>query len=162
DEQKPLRLRWQRLDSAREALLDPVRQRVRMRQAEAAGQLGWSQSSRQLQQRERIATRLGHESLDDFFVHSSRHRRLEERSGVCRAETFEYELRQTVEVLLLARPTNAEQHRNRVGLEAPRDERERGDGLPIQPLHVVDQADERALLGEMRQQAERRQADKKA
>ena len=58
--------------------------------------------------------------------------------------------------------TLREQEEHRLRLEAPRDEREHLRRGPIQPLGIVDQADERLCFRRVGQQAQTRQADEKA
>ena len=66
------------------------------------------------------------------------------------------------QLLLVAGLTHREHQRDRLGQEAPRDERQRLRRGPVEPLGVVDQADERLLLGHLGQQAEHRQTDEEA
>src|SRR5262249_18487931 len=47
-------------------------------------------------------------------------------------------------------------------LETACNKRQRRHRLPIQPLHIVDEADKRLHLSDIREQAERREADQKA
>ena len=58
--------------------------------------------------------------------------------------------------------SNREQHRDRLRREAASDERQDRNGLPVQPLHIVDQAHEGTLFRHLREQAERREANEKA
>ena len=62
----------------------------------------------------------------------------------------------------VARVTDGEHQRDRFGQQPPRHESENLRRHLVQPLRVVDQADERPLLGNGRQQAQHRQADQKA
>ena len=162
DEQKPLRLRRKRLHPAQEALLDPARQLPAVGEPEAAGELGRRQPSRQLQQRERVAPRLGDDPGANLLVEPSRQHGLEKPAGIGVAETRERELRQAVELVHVTRVANREHHHQRLCFEPPRDERQDGDRLRVQPLDVVEQADERPLLCDIRQQAERGQPDQEA
>ena len=68
DQQQSLAVRGEELDSLPEAQLDPTRQRKRGVNGEAARQLGRGQPVRQLEERERIATRFGDESLAHALV----------------------------------------------------------------------------------------------
>ena len=147
---------------AQEALLDPAGQLPAVGEPEAAGELGRRQPSRQLQQRERVAPRLGHDPVANLLVEPSRQHGLEEQAGIGVAETREHELRQAVELLHVTRVANREHHRHRLCVEPPRDERKDRDRLRVQPLDVVEQADERLLLCDIRQQAERGQADQES
>ena len=159
DEEEALRVRRERLHPTKKALLNPTRQLRAAREPEAARELGGRQPPRQLKQRQRVAPRLGDDSITYLLVEPSRHHRLEESAGIGVAETREHELRQALELLHLTRIANSEHHRNRLGVEPPRDERKSRDRLQVQPLDVVEQAEERLLLREIRQQAEHGQAD---
>ncbi len=64
--------------------------------------------------------------------------------------------------MLVAGPSQCEHQPNRLRQQAPRHERERLDGHPVKPLRVVDDADERLVLGHVGQQAEDGQADQEA
>src|SRR5262249_10164464 len=86
----------------------------------------------------------------------------QKRTGVAGAETLERELRQAVDLLLAARLANREQHRDRLGVESARDERERRHGLPVEPLDVVDETDERLLLRDFGEQGQQGKADEEA
>ena len=55
-----------------------------------------------------------------------------------------------------------EQQDYAIGLESPRRERERVGRRPVQPLRVVDDADERFLLGGVSEEAEHGGADQEA
>ena len=162
DVKKPLRLRRKRSHAAQETLLDAARQPPSLGQREAADKLGLSQPSRQLQQRERVAPRLGHDPVANLLVEPSRHHALQQQACIGVAETREHELRQAVELLHVTRVANREHHRDRLCVEPPRDERQDRHRLRVQPLDVVEQADERPFLGDLRQEAERGQADQES
>ena len=71
-------------DALQEAALDPARERARVRQPEAAGQLGRRQPARQLQQRQRVAARLGDDPVADPLVQPPGRGRGQQRAGVAR------------------------------------------------------------------------------
>ena len=78
------------------------------------------------------------------------------------AEPADDQLRQAGELVDVAGLAHGEHQRDPLGQQAPRHERQRLRGGPIEPLRVVDQADERLLLGHLGQQAQDRQADEEA
>ena len=71
DEQQSPRLLGQRREPAAEALLDPVGRR-RDRARPESRQLGGAQATGQLDQRERVAARLGHDAVDHLVVNLNR------------------------------------------------------------------------------------------
>ena len=148
--------------AGRKLVLDPLRQI-----AGAAGRPKPPAScvgvrpSRQLEQRQRVAARLGDDPVADPPVQREAHRRVEQRAGVavdaaprtsssgrCRSSSPG------------SRAANTSAHR--LGQQPARDERERQRRGPIEPLRVVDDAQQRTLLGHLGQQAEHGQADQEA
>jgi hypothetical protein len=67
--EQPSGLRRQVLQLSSQPVLDPARQRRRGRQPEPAGHLHRRQRPRQLQQRERVAPRLGDDQITDPRIH---------------------------------------------------------------------------------------------
>jgi hypothetical protein len=61
----------------------------------------------------------------------------------------------------VARLARREQYRHRLRPQPARDKRQRLPRSPVQPLRVVDHAQERTLLGYFGQQTEHRQTDEK-
>ena len=74
-------------------------------------------------------------------------------------QTRYHELRQTDERLFVGRLAHGEDHRNRVREEPARDERECLRGRAVEPLRIVDHAEERLLLGHFGQQSEHGETD---
>jgi hypothetical protein len=81
-----------RLEPPQEALLDPPRQRVRPLRPEPSRQLRRGQSARQLQDRERIASRLRDELVADALVEPRRDDRREQGARVLLGEPSERQL----------------------------------------------------------------------
>ena len=144
-----------------EPLLD-ARQRPGVGAAEAARQLGRAHAARQLQQRERIAARLRDDPVADALVEPAGDHRRQQRARVLVAEPFEPQLRQARQLALLARLADAEHDRHRLGEQPARHEPEHLRRRLVEPLEVVHETQQRLLLGDLRQQAERRQADEEA
>ena len=147
----------QRLQLPEEALLDPPRQRRRAGQPEPARQLRGRQPPRQLQQRQRVALRLGHDLVPDPVIDRPGQRRVQQRPRVALAQPPDFELRQPGQ--LRARLPGREHQADRVGAQPPGHEPQHLRGRLIQPLLVVDQADQRPFLGHLRQQAQHGQPD---
>ena len=91
------RLRGERLEPARKALLEAAAQRRRTRQPEAAGDRHRLQPARELEQRERIAAGLVEDPILDARVQRPRDRRLQQLPGVVGGQALDHELRQPVE-----------------------------------------------------------------
>ena len=131
------------------------RQRHGRRQAEPTRELGRRQPARQLQQRERIPARLGDDPLEDPLVEPSRQAGLQQRPRIAMAQGPDVQLRQPAE--RGARLARREHDRDPLRQQAPGNERERACRRTIEPVRVVDEAQERPLLGGLRQQAEHRE-----
>jgi hypothetical protein len=69
-------------DPPPEALFDAARERDRTREPEPAGQLGQSQSPRQLQQRQRVAPCLGDDLVPNPLVNRPSEHRLQQRTRI--------------------------------------------------------------------------------
>ncbi len=126
--QQPPGLRGQGRQLPREALLDPPVQRYRAAGPEPARQLRRRQPPRQLQQRSRIVP----------------------------GQALHHELGQPGHVL--ARDPRREHQAHRVGRQPPRREPQRLRRGPVQPLLVIDHADQRAFPRRPGQQAQHGQS----
>jgi hypothetical protein len=113
---------------------------------------------RQLPNSERIPASLGDDPFLHAPVHEHRDRRAQERSRVSLAQAADEEVRQTREICVVARRADGKHHRDRLGDEAARCERKRLRRRAVEPLRIIDQADERSLLGGLGEEAEGRQA----
>ena len=160
-QEQPLALGGQTLDSLAETLLDPARQRQRGRQGEAARQVRRRQSARQLEQCERIPTRLGDESLAHALVQRHTHHRGEQFARVGVRQPFEPQLRQPRQLIELARLALREHEARSTLPQPPGDERKHLCRRLIEPLRIIDQAQKRLLFGSVGEQAQQGQADEK-
>ena len=115
---------------------------------------------RQLQQRQRVAARLGDDLVADPRVQGPGERRVQQRPRVVLAQALDHELRQSRQ--LVARLARREDQADRFRLQAARDEREDLRRGAIEPLLVIHQADQRLLLGHLGEQAQDGQADEEA
>src|ERR1022692_3754294 len=84
-QQRLLRTNRERSCPPYEAVLQPVRQLLRMRKAEAARELVHGQAAREFEQRQRITLRLGHDAVPDRRVEAAGNNRREEIAGVGQA-----------------------------------------------------------------------------
>ncbi len=157
-EQPPGRLR-ERRDPPQEALLDPARHRERAGHAEPAGQLRRGRPVRQFEQGQRVAAGLGDDPVADPLIQAAGEDRGQQRPGVSIRQSGEHQLRKASQVVSGAGVTRAEQHGDRFGVQAAGCERQRLRRGLVQPLGIIDQAQQRLVRGHLREQAQDSQAD---
>ena len=150
------------LDAMLEARLDPALQRQLARQAEAARHACRRRVARQFEQGERVAARLGEDPLAHARVQRRADDRREELARRRVRKPGEPQIRQPRQLVGIGRLTHREQQQDRLGLQAPGDEGKHLCRRPIEPLGVVDQAQQRRLLGSLGHEAQRREADQEA
>lgn len=126
-------------------------------QPEPGRQLGRRQTPRQLQQRQRIATGLGHNAVPDRSIQQELHRRPQQRPSVVLRQTLDFQLGETVEVD--ADLACAEEETDRLVPDPAGDESERLCGRGVEPLGIVDDDQHRLLVRQVRDQAEHREPD---
>jgi hypothetical protein len=97
-----------------------------------------------------------------LLVETSGHSRRQQLPRVVIAKTLHDEAWQSVEFLVPIWRANRKHHRDPFCRQAPRDERQHLSRCPVQPLRIVDQADQRSLLGDVGQQAKGSQAHQEA
>ena len=158
-QEQQLRLVRERPKLPVEALFEAVRERPRVGATEPAGQLRRGQSASQLHQRERVPPRLGDDPVLHALVQPPGHYRLQQRAGVSVAQARDREFRKSRQVLVLAGFSQREDDGDRFRQEAARDERECLRRSPVEPLRVVDQADQRLFLSHLGHQSEHREAN---
>jgi hypothetical protein len=158
EEQRPRRGR-QRGHLPLEALLDLARQRRPIGQPEPARELGRRPPARQLQQRQRVTVRLGHDAIAQPIVERAGDHRFQQLLGIDVIEPADDELGQPVQMPRGGGLTHAQQQRHGLGSQTTRHEGEHLCRRRIEPLRVVDDADQRTLLGGVREQAQHGQAD---
>ena len=140
-------------------MLDAGGQRQRHRQAEAARELGGRKPARELDQSEWIPAGLGDDLLEHGLVEPRGEDGLQQRPCIPAAERIDAELREAGQSA--AHVTRRECERDPLGQQAASHERERSGRCAVEPLRVVDQAQERLLLGSFGEEAESREPDKK-
>ncbi len=122
---------------------------------EAAGELRRGHGLRQLQQGQGVATRLGDDPIADMVIEPARDDRDQEGASVVLGEPAEGELRQAVQHPLVRRLAHGEDDQERLGQHPPGDEPEDLARRSVEPLRVVDEAQQWPLGGDLRQEAER-------
>ena len=101
--------------------------------------------------------RLDDDPLQHALVEPRRQDRVEQRPRIPMAERLDVKLGEAGE--RVDRLPRREDHRDLLGQEAAGDERKHARGCTVEPLRVVDDAEERLLLGGLRQQVEDREPD---
>jgi hypothetical protein len=96
------------------------------------------------------------------LVERPRDRCLQEQKGVIRGQPHDRELRQAVEHAVLEEPAHGEHQADPLREQPARHERQCLRRHPVEPVRVVDDAQQRPLLGGVRQQAQNRQPDQEA
>ena len=155
--QQPPGRRRHGVQLAAETVFDPAGQRHRPGKPEPARQLPGRQPARQLDQGQRVAPGLGHDLVAHPLVQRRGQHRAEQRPRVVLPQAGHGEFAQSGQVR--AWDAGPEHHGDRVGRQPPHRERQRLRRGPVQPLLVVDQADQRPVPGRLRQQAQGREAD---
>ena len=113
---------------------------------------------RELEQRERVSVGLGEEAFTHGPVEAADDDRVEQRARVGAREPAEVQGGKTAE---LCKVFAAREHeRDSVGAEAASDERERLRRLGVEPLCVIDDAEERLRGGRLGEQVEDGEPDK--
>ena len=139
--QQQARRGGQRFQPCEKARFDPALQRHRAGQREAAGELGRAERARQLLQRERVAARFGDQLVAHTPVDRAGQRPAQQGVRVVVAQARHGQLRQIGETLIdLAHGQN---DRDALGVQTSGDERDRTGGHLVQPLGVVDDAQQR-------------------
>ena len=153
--QEPARVGRELVEALPEAVLDAHRARW----TEPARQFRGTHRAWELQQRERVPARLGDQPLADVIVEPAGDDRGQQRACVVVVEPGELELGQTRNPVRL---THREHHRDGLGEQAAGDEPEHLRGGLVEPLQVVDDAQQRLRLGHLRQERERGEPDEEA
>ena len=126
------------------------------------GDAGYGQRARQLQDRQRVAARLGDEAVADALIEPAGDDRGEQGARLALGEPREHQLRQARQLALVGRVADREHDRHRLGQHPSRDEAQDLGRGGIEPLGVIDDAQQRPLGGNLGQQAERGQGDQEA
>ena len=116
---------------------------------------------RQLKQCQRVAARLGEYPIPHAVIEWPTDGRREQLACAVARQPPQRQIRQPGQLVKLARLALGEQQDNRLRQQTPRHEREHLGRGPVQPLGIIDQAQQGPFLGGVRQQAEHRQADQK-
>ena len=152
DEQQAPTIRRDARESLGEVFLDPSGQRDRCGQPEPTGELGRRHAARQLQQRERIAVRLDDDPVEHPLIDASRQDGLQQDPCITPSQGTDVDLGEAGK--RVASLAGREHERDLLGEQPAREERQRASRRIVQPLRVVDHAEQRARFGHLRQQTE--------
>ncbi len=147
DEQQQARGGGERLQLGDQARLDALLER----------DLGRAERARQFLERERVPARLGDQLVAHARIDHARERAPEQLARGIVAEAFQREPRQIGE--RVADGAHRQHQRDPLGVEAAGDERERLRGGGVEPLRVVDDAQQPAVAREVGEQAEHGETD---
>ena len=128
-------------------------------QSEPARELGGRPATRQPQQRQRVAARLGHDPITHPLVERTGDHGREQLARITLIQPADGELRQPLKMPLAARLAHGEHQPDRLRTETARDERQRLRRGHVEPLRVVHDADERSVFRDVGEQTEDRQTD---
>src|SRR6266545_8079937 len=163
DQEQRLRLLRQPTHAREEGTLDAGADRQGREQRLAAAKLCLAQRKWKLEQGERVPARSLDEPLPSFSRKRDVSMAIEQRSRRHRIKPAELELGEPGRL----EPTNlsfagGEEHHDPLRLQPPGNEGERVRRSVVEPLRIIDQAEKRAPLGRLRQQAQDRQGNEKA
>ena len=149
----------EQLEAPDVALLDLAGDRLAAGKTEPAGEIGDVPRARQLEQGERVAVTLRDDLVADGGVQGAGHVGQQQRAGIAVAEAADRQLGQPGEnVVADPRPRGAHD-RDPLGEQAAGDEPQDLRRGVVEPLRVVDDADQRLLLGDLGEQRQRGQPD---
>jgi hypothetical protein len=149
-------------NAAVEARLDSSRQLLGLRDSKAAGQARRGSSARKLQQGQRVSSRLGDDPITNLVVERADGRRREQLACIIEGKVLWSQLRKPGELIELFPIAHREQNQHRFSMKPPSGEREGLGRGSIEPLGIVDQADEVGALGCLGKEAEEPEAHQKA
>jgi hypothetical protein len=143
---------------AQEVLLEPLAQRKRFRQAGAAGELVGGVLGTEFHQRERVIAGVGQDAVNGLRGQGPASHRAEQLTGLGVGQAIHRDGRKLLEHLLAGRLAYAGDEADAVGMQAAGDETEHLRRLGIQPVRVINDAQQRLCLSRPGKQRERRQS----
>ena len=158
-EDEQLGRRGKELEPPRVALFDLPGHRLFIGQPETAGEFGGAPRAWQLDEGERVPVALG----DDLVAHGCIERSTDilerQRSGLALAESTDDDLGEPGEDLVAAAGTRGADDRDPLREDPAGDETQDLSRSTIQPLGIVDDAENGSILRGVREQRQRRKAD---
>ena len=156
--QQPPRAGRKGTDPPLEAILDAPGKSRHSGDGVTAREIGRVDAARQFLKCEWVAASLRKDSIANALVDPAWDRHLEQRSCVRVVQPAQVQLGQAGQPVPTGLPDSAHDS-HRIGQEPARDELEHRRGGIVEPLEVIDDAQQRALLGHRGQETERRQRD---
>ena len=154
-EDEQLRLGREQLEAPGVALFDLADDRLTCRETESTGEFCGVPGAWQLEERERVAVALRDDLLADGGVERAVHVVEQQRECIAVAESADGQLGEPDEDILAAARARRADERDPLGEETAGDEAEDLRGGLVEPLRVVDDADQRLLLGDLGEQRQR-------
>ncbi len=143
---------------AQEVVLEPLAQRKWLRQAGAAGELVGRVLGTEFHQRERIVAGIGQDAVDRLRGQGSASHRAEQLTGLGVGQAIHRDRRKLLEHLLGGRLAYASDEADAVRMQAAGNETEHLRRFGIQPVRVINNAQQRLGLSRPGKQRERRQS----
>ena len=135
-------------------LLEPLAQRERFGLDGAAGELVGGVLGAEFHQRERVIAGVGQDAVDDLRAEGSARHRAEQLAGLGVGQAVHRDRRKLLEHRLGGRFTDAGDEADAVRAQAPGDEAEHLCRFGIEPVRVIDDAQQRLGFGRPGQQRE--------
>ena len=139
-------------------LLEPLAQRKRLGQHGPAGELVGRVLGTKFHQRERVIAGVGQDAVDGLRVEDSASHRAEQLAGLGVGQPVHRDRRKLLEHLLGGRFADAGDEADAVRVQAAGDEAEHLRRFGIEPVRVIDDAQQRLCLSRPGKHRERRQS----
>ena len=135
----------QHLETLEKVLLELARKIPRAGSLESTRKFRRGHTLRKLQQRQRIPPGFGHDAIPDIGIDSTRDGRGEKSPGIVVGQAVQDQLRQPGQVAILGRLADCKKHQNGLGQYPSRHKPEDLTGRGIEPLRIIDDAQQRTL-----------------
>jgi hypothetical protein len=143
DQEQPASVRIQRSRSRQEALLDSAGHLLGGPDGEAGRRERRGGDGPELEQGEGIAARLSDQPVAHPRIERRPHDGAQQRLGVAVLQPADEQLGKAGELVRVRQVHGGEDHRHRLGFEPPRDEAEDLGGGGVEPVRVIDDAQQR-------------------
>ena len=150
---------WELEEAPCVALFDLAYHRLAPGQPEPAGEICGVPGARQLEERERVAVTLGNDLVAHGGVQWAVHVVQQQCAGIAVAQSADRQLGQPGEDVVAAAGAGPAYEHDPLSEEPSGDEPKDLRGGLVEPLRVVDDADQRLLLGDLGEQRQRGQPD---
>ena len=154
-EDEQLRVGREQLEAPDVALLDPAGDRLTTGETEPAGETGDVPRTRQLEQGQRIAVTFRDDLVADAGVQRTGHAGQQQRASIAVTEALDVELGEPRENVIVGPRPRGAHDRDPLGEKAPGNEPQDLRRSLVEPLRVIDETDQRLLLGDLCEQRQR-------